>query len=241
MADTPIVSTITKDLTYLKTHMLLLIVVVVLAGGLVYGVESLISKHDVQQEARDQQLLTVLTSQTTDLKNRMVVDEQAATARDLQYAAIIANLSGTIAKQSNQLKQQIQQNATLTAAETARAIADKLKAQPGEVTAQGDNVAMDLPISRQVNSSLDTLATTTLQLSEVQKQLQAQTGLTTDAVLELENAKKVITAQDTQAVTAAKVCMDEISVIKAQARKSKFRWFIGGFVAGLASAHFIGI
>lgn len=240
MADTP-VSTITKDLNWLHAHLILLGVVAILVVGAVYGIESLIARHDTQQEARDQQLLSVLTAQTTDLKNRMAQDEQQATARDLQYAAIIANLSGTIAKQTGQLQQQIKQNATLTAAETARAIADKTKAQVGEVTAQNDTVVMDLPISRQVNSSLDTLATTTLQLGEVQKQLEAQTGLTADAKSELNDAKKVITAQDTQAVTAAKVCVDQVNVAKATARKSKLKWFGVGYILGLASAHFIGI
>jgi hypothetical protein len=241
MADTPIVSTITKALSWLKSHLILLGVIVILVVGGIYGLESIIAKHDVAQEAHDQQILTLVTAQTADLKTRMASDEQAATARDLQYAQIITQLSGTIAKQTGQLQQQIKANATLTAQQTAQAIADKIKAQPGEVVAQGDNVTMDLPVSRQVNSSLDTLATTTLQLTEVQKQLQAQTGLTTDAVLELDNAKKVITAQDTQAIIAAKVCTDQISVVKAQARKSKLKFLGIGYLLGLASAHFIGI
>ncbi len=90
-------TTIKADLTYLKTHLTLLVAVVVLAGGVVYGSESLIASHDSQREAKDSKVLALVMAQTADLKTRMVQDEQAATVRDAQYAAIIAQLSGTIA------------------------------------------------------------------------------------------------------------------------------------------------
>jgi len=235
------VAVITKDLTWLKTHLVLLVIVVALAVGSVYAIEGLVAKHDIAQEARDQQLLTLVTSQTTDLKTRMAQDEQTAVQRDQQYATIISQLSGTISKQTGQLQQQVKQNATLNATQTARAITDKTKAQLGEVTAVGDNLTLDLPIARQINSDLDTLATTTLQLGETQKQLQAQTSLTTDAVLDATNAKKVIDSQDVQLKDAAKVCTDQINTVKAQARKSKIKWFFAGVLTGLGLAHPLGI
>jgi hypothetical protein len=234
-------TTVRTDLTYVKTHLALLAIVVTLATGAVYGVESLVARHDVQREAKDSQVLALITAQTADLKDRMAQDEQAATVRDAQYSAVITQLSGTIAKQSGQLQQQVKQNATLNAQQTAQAISQKTSAQPGEVTAQGDNVTMDLAISRTVNSSLDTLSTVTVQLDETKKQLDAQTGLTNDAVLDAANAKKVIVSQAAQIVQDEKVCTDKIAVVKAQARKSKLKWFGVGYILGVVSAHFIGI
>ena len=38
-----------------------------------------------------------------------------------------------------------------------------------------------------------------------------------------------------EAVDSAKVCTAQIAVIKAEARKSKRRWFVAGFVAGIAT------
>jgi hypothetical protein len=237
--DTPAI--IRTDLTYVKTHLALLGIVVILAAGSVYGIESLVAKHDTERETKDSQVLALITAQTTDLKSRMAQDEQAATIRDAQYAAIIGQLSSTIQKQTTQLQQQVKVNATLTALQTAQAISQKTQAQPGEVTAQGDNVTLDLPIARTVNSSLDMLATTTAQLDETKKQLDAQTGLTNDAILDTVNAKKVIVNQANEITQGDKVCIDKIAVVKAQARKSKLKWLGIGYVLGLATAHFIGI
>ena len=241
MADTPAVSTIVKDLAYLKTHMALLAVVVVLAGGAVYGVETLISKHDVAQEAHDQQLLTLVTAQTNDLKTRMAQDEQQASVRDAQYSQIIAQLSGTINKQNLALQQQIKVNASLTAEQTAEAIASKIKADPGQVIAQGDGVNLTLPIARVINSDLDRLSIALFQLDETKQQFQAQLELTNDAKTDAENAKNIISSQSAQLSQADKFCKDEIATIKAQNRKSKMRWFGIGFISGLISAHFMGI
>ncbi|SRR6266550_2496688 len=234
-------TTIKADLTYLKTHLTLLVAVVVLAGGVVYGSESLIASHDSQREAKDSQVLALVMAQTADLKTRMVQDEQAATVRDAQYAAIIAQLSGTIAKQTAQLQKQKQVNATLTATQTAEAISKKTQALPGEVTVQSDNILLTLPIAKQINNDLDTLDTLTLQADEMTQQLIAQKGLTDDAMLDAMNAKKVIVSQAEQITQAEKVCKDQIAVVKAQARKSKLKWFGVGYVLGLVTARFIGI
>src|ERR1700693_4457406 len=168
MTDAPtpastITTVVTHDLQWLKGHVILVAVVAVLVLGSVYGIESLISKHDVANEARDEKLLAVVTSQTTDLKARMTQDEQAAVARDAQYQQIITGLTQTIQKQNSQLQQQIKVNATLTATETAQALAQKTQAAPGTVTAQGDNVTVALPIARILNTDLDKLATTQVQ------------------------------------------------------------------------------
>lgn len=229
------------DLSYIKTHLALLAVVVVLAAGVIYTIESLVAKHDTARETQDAQTLALIAAQTTDLKSRMTQDEQAATIRDAQYAAIIGQLSSTIQKQTTQLQQQIKVNATLTASQTAQAIQQKTNAQPGDVQAQQDSVVLTLPIARTINSDLDALQTVTTQLDETKKQFDAQLHLTEDAVLDSLNAKKVITSQATQLVEDDKVCKDQIAVVKAQARKSKLKWFGAGYILGLVTAHFVGI
>jgi hypothetical protein len=44
-----------------------------------------------------------------------------------------------------------------------------------------------------------------------------------------------VTGLKLQSVDDAKVCQAQIAVVKADARKSKRRWFIAGFVAGIAT------
>jgi hypothetical protein len=47
-----------------------------------------------------------------------------------------------------------------------------------------------------------------------------------------------VTGLKLQSVDDAKVCQAQIAVVKADARKSKRRWFIAGFVAGIATRIF---
>ena len=48
-----------------------------------------------------------------------------------------------------------------------------------------------------------------------------------------------VTDLKTQAVLNAKVCTDQIAVVKADARKSKRKWFIVGYIAGFLSRQYI--
>ena len=96
-----------------------------------------------------------------------------------------------------------------------------------------------MPVARTVNSDLDKLSTTQLQLDETQKQLEAQTGLTTDALLDSINAKKVIDSQDSQLKAADKVCKDEIKVLKSKNRKTNLKYMLaGGFIVEAVKLYF---
>ncbi len=100
---------------------------------------------------------------------------------------------------------------------------------------------LSLPVARTINSNLDELVTIKTQLNETENQFALQKKLTDDAMLDAENAKNVIVSQADQMVQAEKVCKDQIAVVKAQARKSKLKWFGVGYVLGLVTARFIGI
>ena len=237
----PALSTLSTDFNWLKSHLILLIVIAALIAGSVYGIESLIAKHDAQRVQQDQQVLMAVTNQTNDLKARMMQDEQQEATRDAQYNQTIAQLSAIISNQSTQLQKQIKTNATLTAVQTAAALTTKTKSQPGEITATGDNVTLDLSAARTVNSDIDTLATTQSQLIETKKQLDAQTSLTIDANLDVTNAENVIASQQNQINIGNKTCQDQVSLLKVQARKSKIKWFFAGLITGFGLAHPLGI
>jgi hypothetical protein len=63
---------------------------------------------------------------------------------------------------------------------------------------------------------------------------------------ELSNAQKLVAAEGqqvtdrdtliaglrTQSVADARVCTEQIATVKAEARKSKRRWFLTGFISG---------
>ena len=56
----------------------------------------------------------------------------------------------------------------------------------------------------------------------------AQTKQVTDLTVQVTGLKL-------QSIDDAKVCQAQIAVVKADARKSKRRWFVAGFVAGIAT------
>lgn len=235
MADiqTTLKTTVANDINWLKHHIIALLVVALLVAGAVYGVDSLIAKHDAAKESKDAQILALVVSQTNDLKARLLQDETSTAAKDAVLVATIQGLNGTIAKQSAQLQSQININATLNAAQTAQAIAAKTNSP--DVSAQNNNVMLGINAARTVNSDLDRLATTSAQLDERTQQLAAQTGLTSNATVKYQDATAVIASQNTQVIQADKVCNDKIAVVKSDARKSKFKWFLGGYVAGFLS------
>ena len=82
-----------------------------------------------------------------------------------------------------------------------------------------------------------------LEIIPVQREeiINEQTLVANGNALAVAQTKQVtdLTAQITglklQSVDDAKVCQAQITVVKADARKSKKRWFIAGFVAGIAT------
>src|SRR5271156_449385 len=100
---TTVASKLTSDLAWLKTHIIMLVIVVGLAWGGVYGVESLIAKHDAAQEAKYSVILQAQTAQTTAIENKLSSDEtnwnqlaQQLTAQNTQLAQQVASRDAQI-------------------------------------------------------------------------------------------------------------------------------------------------
>jgi hypothetical protein len=239
--DTTIVATIQKDWSWLISHLILLAVVGLLVTGAVYGTESLIAKHDAARSTQFAQILATQAAETKTLQQQFAADELASAVRDAQYQQTIAQLSKSIQVRDANAQKQQQTDATLDAVSAASRLATQTGAKPGEVTVAEDNVILDLPITRNIVASLDSLATIEADLQDTKNELTAQTGLTADANTKLADADKVIASQTTQLADSTKACQAQISAVKAEARKSKFHWFIGGYIAGFVSAKILKI
>lgn len=233
--------TFTEDITWLKTHLLLLIIVVLLAFGSLYGIESIIAKHDTANSDQWKAILQAQTIQTQSIADKLAADEKTWAQQTAAQQAIISQLASSIVQRNNVLAGRIKQDSTLSATEAAQRISQLTAAQPGEVTAQGDTVQLDLSVSRTVTTDLDRLPVVQADLTDTQKQLSAQTVITTVLQSDIDDKQKLIDAMKTEAVDADKSCKAEITSVKASARKSKLKWFGIGFLIGLVSAHFIGI
>lgn len=147
-----------SSLSYLGHHIVLLALVVLLAFGSVYGIESLVAKHDAASAGRLESIVTAL-------------EQQVQTSQ-----AQVAQLAQIVSQRNAQNQQQQRTDASLSAQEAANRLASQTAAAPGEITVSGDLTTIDLPITRKIVGAFDDLATTKANLADTQGALQASQG-----------------------------------------------------------------
>lgn len=230
-----VVSVIAKDWSWFVSHLVALILVGALVAGGVYGVESLIAKHDAATLAKDNAALATVVAQ-----NQTLISE--AQSKDALLQQAIASLSAANAQLSAQqnarnvqLATQVKTDATLSAQQAADRLTQQTKAAPGEITASGNNVTVDLPMSRQLVTDLDMLPVVTANLADETTKLTNETTLATTAEADVTAQKAEISGLNTQLADSAVACAAEVKTEKAKARKGKLKWFGIGFIVGFAS------
>jgi hypothetical protein len=232
MTDTTTSTTLKNDWVWLCQHLLLLGVFFGIVCAAIYFIDSLIAKHDSQNLKQYESILKNQESQTQALRNQLSEMTSENAVRDAQYQKTLAQLAQNIVQRDANAQVQKKVDNTLDAAATAQRIALQTKAAPPQVTVQGNNVVLDLPIARAIVSDLDTLPVVQGDLADTKKELVAQQGLSNDATQALAKANDLIDSQNLQIWDASKTCNAQITVLKAEARKSKLRWFGVGFIAG---------
>lgn len=237
MAENPIL----VEFGWLKTHLALLIIVIVLAFGGVYFVESIIAKHDANNDQKWQSMLAASNAQTQNLTNKMNQDEQIWNQQNQQNIQIIKGLASMISARDAATKVQLQADTTLTADDAKNRLNILTDAQAGEVTAGNDTVTMDLPITRKVIANLDELPTVKADLSDTQKQLEAETNTAANLQNDLNDKSALIAQLNTNSDLKDKACDAKISDIKAQNRKRTFKWSTLMLGIGIALARVLGI
>jgi hypothetical protein len=203
-------------------------------GG-VYGVENLIAKHDAATLAKDNAALATVVAQNQTLiseaQTKDVLLQQAITA----LSAANAQLSAKQNARNVQLATQVKTDAILSAQQAADRLTQQTKAAPGEITASGDTIVADLPMSRTIVTDLDELPVVTANLADETTKLTNETTLATTAQADVTAQKAEISGLNTQLADSAVACAAEVKVEKAKARKGKLKWFGIGFIVGFAS------
>lgn len=221
-----------KDLSWIAHHLLLVgIVVAVLFLG-VWSAESLIEKHDEKKAQQANVALQVVVDQVKKLEDHQAQNDAAVAQREAARDALIQSLVATIAKRDAALDQQIKKNATLTAQQAAARLSEQYKAQPGEITASGDNVIADLPLARSFVNTFDQLTACTANYSDTQKQLAAEQSRTSDLKTQVSDRDATIKGKDTELGKQKDKYEADIKVLNDKARKSKLKWFVAGVITG---------
>jgi len=223
---------------FLKAHeFLICFVVAVLLFWFVSGrVENIIAAHD-----KDVYDAGAAALQAQADKNATVAQQNAQLAADYR----------TFAQQAQQANLQLEQaNAKLADALKGRQAADAALPAPdlavhietlagvpagGVVPAPGNTFAITTPAAVAIAQGLESVPTLTGELANtkaekatVDQQLVKQGAI----VAGLNNQ---ITGLGLQITDADKACKAQVAFVKAEANKSKRKWFVIGYVAGLAT------
>jgi hypothetical protein len=222
-----ITSKVATDLAWARHHLFLLAAVSILVFAGVFGVESLLAKHDAQKDAQWKAVVAADQQRLATDEANWAQQFQALTAQNTQLLSAIQTRDAALVVQQKK-------DATLSANEAAQRLSEQTKAAPGEVTAQGNNLLVDLPISRQIVTSLDQLPVLVANLADMKTQLANETTIANNAQADATAQKKINTDQ-------VEACKAQVADVKAQARKSKTK--IGGimFTLGIIAARLLGI
>jgi hypothetical protein len=246
---------IVADWKWIMQHLILVAVLGLFVFGGVYYVNSIVEKHDEARNTAAQAALVAAQQQANQLAAQLKSDQEqqaaiaaANAARDAQAQATIKALIDTMNRRDAQLAATLKQNATLTAQQAADKLAAQTKAVPGEVTANGNNVIVDLPVARNIVSTYDSFSTVQADLADEKKKYDAQVQMTQDAQsntnaanASLATANSTIAAKDIELAKAGDACKAQIKVINAKHRKQLLLVGITAYIGGLLTRTFSGI
>ena len=219
-----------KTVSFLTHHLILTgILLAGIALG-IWGIQGMMEKHDQAERLRAHEDLATVVEQVKNLEQTQAAHDQAAAEREARTDALVNTLLAQIAARDKALDEQIKKNATLTAAQAAAKISDQYKAQPGEVTASGDNVLVDLPVSRQIVSTYDSLQTCKADLTDTQEQLTAVQGVVGALKTQVSDRDATIAAKNTE-LEKQKKADDEDKKVAVDHEKKKHKWYaLGGIL-----------
>ncbi len=240
MADSPIV-TIEKDITWVKGHILaVLLAIALIAGSIIGGValfQSMVERHDSRIANAQLAKEGVDTATTAALVAQLAQDHTANVVRDATQTALIQSLVQQMASQRAQTAKQIVTDGTLDAKTAAARLVQQTKSSPSDVTVVNDSVTMDLPLTRIVVADLDLLPQAQADVNNLQSQLDGQKILTSDAKVEASDAQNIIAADHIELLQTIKAdnaaCKVEVDKQAAKDRKRGVWASIISFAGGL--------
>jgi hypothetical protein len=217
---------------YIEKHEKLIVVLVL--GALLYvgygRVQAAVEKHDKSQETQAQ----IIASAQQAKDNALAVQANAQAA---QYQALAEKVQAQNAalEQANitlatALAKQQHTDASLPPTELANRWTVLVPQAKPTVTPSG--LAVDTPSALATVVQLENVPVLTKQLSNSNAELENADKLLAASNGQVTTLNTEVSGLNLQIVDNQKVCTAQIAVVKADAAKSKRRWFLIGVVAG---------
>jgi hypothetical protein len=231
-------STISSLSAYVKLHERL--IGLVLAAAVIWGVsgkiESVVAKHDKSQETQAQ--IVASAQQSKDAALATQAAQQAEQYKELsdKVAAQNAALEQANITLATALAKQQHTDDTMPLPELAQ---EWTKLVPG-MAPNGITFALDPngqitltdDAAHKTVDQLEQVPVLTQQLANSQAEAKNDLSLLTASNGQVTTLNQEVTGLNLQLVDNQKVCTVQIAVVKANAAKSKRRWFLMGIVAG---------
>lgn len=220
---TGLTALIEKDWTWLTAHLVLVGVLALVVVGSIYGVESLIAKHDSENAARYAAIAAQANQQNQLFQTQVQAEIKTLVDANQQLANQNAQLATALTKRQAIEVNIPKQVGTLTATQTATQLGG---------TANGDIVSLPLP---QAQIALaDVLLVPQLQAdkTDLQGQLKNETQIATNNEKLYNDEVTALGLEHTAHLADNKANAEQIVSLKADARKGKLKWFGIGFVTG---------
>lgn len=203
------------DATWIKSHLITTALILLTAFGSVYGVESLIAKHDAQTESKYSQILTQQTAQTAQ-------DEAA-------LRAVITSAQAAIAQQQQQITNDQKTIASIKAT-VVTIPAPQVAQELGGTSPDPNTVVLPLDKAQTALAAIE-------ELVPLQDQLSAETKIATDESTVVAQQTKDISDLKTELTDTQNKDNAALTSCKADARKGKLKWFGIGYIAGFVTGH----
>lgn len=228
-------STLSKDWTWITSHVVAVLLVLGLVAasvvGSVYFVENLEAKHEAKEAALYSSLSAAQTAQNQELETQLKSDEQNWAVVQTQLLAQNSQLAQAVAQKNQQLAVQVKADATLDAQSAAAKLEQQTGANSGEVVAQENNVVLDLPVARRVVSDIDTLPVVQSTLASTQQQLTNETTIATNAQADDSAQKQLVSGLQKQNADDSKACDAKVAAANAKVKKAGIKGFFEGAIA----------
>jgi len=235
MSTTPVTPSLGLFRSFLKEHENLIIIIILALTFWVGLGKYNQGRLDHDKIVADQDKAALVAQVQKDQATSTLIAQQAAEMKALndKVTAVNAQLEQTNVALATALIAQQKKDSTMTPTELTQRWNTLLPLAYAKVTPDG----VTLPEGGAVATveQLEKVPVLTAQLDAAHQEIQNDQQLVTESAKQVTTLNVEVVGLQVESKDAAKVCSDQISLVKAQAAKSKRRWFIIGWISGFLS------
>jgi len=231
--DTVVSGTLSHDLAWLRHHLILLALVIILVFGSVYGIESVIAKHDHENALEKQAIAQTLAQQNQQFQAQTQTQINTLVQQNTALQQQVGALATAITTRDSQLRTQQAQVPQLTPDQLSVEWQKDIK-NAGNVKPSPGGYLVDQQAAVASVQAIEAVPVLQQDISDFQKQFEKLNVQLVNETAIYEDEKKAHASDNTANQAKIDAQVAKIKDITAQCRKSKLKWFFAGFFIGWA-------